>query len=254
MAEKFTKAHDELKNNFDLRLAMSGMSTDLALIDATHGKNFTDGNEKMRASLLEDYSTLRSRLDNPEAPPEEKQLISDYFDTMSGNALSFLESRYDPSLAKDKQSEKQESDDTKEQVSQILTESKEKLEKIKSVFSEDSSSFDSALAHIDELVSSRPTDLDDLQSSLTRLLQAQESLAHSTGKFNSANADYLTDVVQNEEQIGNNAYRQEFNSIEENNEQIQSASRKIHSTDDHIAQIRTYISRVEDLINAMRRF
>lgn len=254
MAEKFTKAHDELKNNFDLRLAMSGMSTDLALIDATHGKNFTDGNEKMRASLLEDYSTLRSRLDNPETPPEEKQLISDYFDTMSGNALSFLESRYDPSLAKDKQSEKQESDDTKEQVSQILTESKEKLEKIKSVFSEDSSSFDSALAHIDELVSSRSTDLDDLQSSLTRLLQAQESLAHSTGKFNSANADYLTDVVQNEEQIGNNAYRQEFNSIEENNEQIQSASRKIHSTDDHIAQIRTYISRVEDLINAMRRF
>lgn len=71
MAEKFTKAHDELKNNFDLRLAMSGMSTDLALIDATHGKNFTDGNEKMRASLLEDYSTLRSRLDNPETPQKK---------------------------------------------------------------------------------------------------------------------------------------------------------------------------------------
>ena len=33
MAEKFTKAHDELKNDFDLKLAMSGMSTDLALID-----------------------------------------------------------------------------------------------------------------------------------------------------------------------------------------------------------------------------
>ena len=63
------------------------------------------------------------------------------------------------------------------------------------MFSECSSSFDSALAHIDELVGSRSTDLDDLQLSLTRLLQAQESLAHSVGKFNSANADYLTDVV-----------------------------------------------------------
>lgn len=254
LAKKFTNAHNELKNDFDLRLAMSGMSTDLALIDTTHGKNFTDGNENMRASLLEDYSTLRARLDNPETPPEERQLISDYFDTMSGDALSFLESSYDLSLANDKQSKEQENDDTKEQVGQILAESKERLEKIKSVFSECSSSFDSALAHIDELVGSRSTDLDDLQLSLTRLLQAQKSLAHSVGKFNSANADYLTDVVQNEEQIDNNIYRQEFDSIKENNEQIQSASRKIHNVDGHIVHLRTYIHGVESLTTEMRKF
>lgn len=256
LAEKFTNAHNELKNDFDLRLAMSdiGMPIALALIDATHGKNFTDGNEKMRASLLEDYSTLRARLDNPETPPEERQLISDYFDTMSGDALSFLESSYDLSLANDKQSKEQENDDTKEQVGQILAESKERLKKNKSVFSECSSSFDSALAHIDELVGSRSTDLDDLQLSLTRLLQAQESLAHSVGKFNNANADYLTNVVQNEEQIDNNIYRQEFDSIKENNEQIQSASRKIDNVDDHIAQLRTYIHGVEDLTTEMRKF
>lgn len=254
MAEKFTSAHDELKNDFDLRLAMSGMSTDLALIDATHGRNFTNGSEKTRASLLEDYSTLRARLDNPDTSPKEKQLISDYFDTMSGNALSFLESRYNPDLAKEDVTDKQESDEAKEKINQVLADTKEEVEKIKKVFSEDSGQFDSALAHINELVDSRSTNLDELQSSLTKLLQAQELLAQSTGRFNKANGNYLTIIVQNEEQLGEDSYRQEFSNIENNNEQVQSASRKIQNVDDHIAQIKTYIRRVEDLINMTRRF
>lgn len=254
MAEKFTKAHDELKNDLDLRLAMSGMSTDLALIDATHGRNFTNGSEKTRASLLEDYSTLRARLDNPDTSPEEKQLISDYFDTMSGNALSFLESRYNLDLAKKDATEEQKSDETKEKINQVLADTKEEVEKIKKVFSENLGQFDSALAHINELVDGRSTDLDELQSSLTKLLRAQESLAQSTGRFNKANGDYLTDIVQNEEQLGEDSYRQEFSNVEYNNEQVQGASRKVQNVDDRIAQIKTYIHRVEDLINMARRF
>lgn len=254
MAEKFTSAHDELKNDFDLSLAMSGMSTDLALIDATHGRNFTNGSEKTRASLLEDYSTLRARLDNPETSPEEKQLISDYFDTMSGNALSFLESRYNPDLAKKDAKEEQKSDEAKEKINQVLADTKEEVEKIKKVFSEDSSQFDSALAHINELVDGRSTDLDELQSSLTKLLRAQESLTQSTGRFNKINGDYLTDIVQNEERLGEDSYRQEFSNVEYNNEQVQGASRKVQNLDDRIAQIKTYIRRVEDLINMARRF
>lgn len=254
MAEKFTKAHDELKNDLDLRLAMSGMSTDLALIDATHGRNFTNGSEKTRASLLEDYSTLRARLDNPDTSPEEKQLISDYFDTMSGNALSFLESRYNPDLAKKDAMEEQKSDEAKEKINQVLADTKEEVEKIKKVFSENLGQFDSALAHINELVDGRSTDLDELQSSLTKLLQAQESLAQSTGRFNKANGDYLTDIVQNEEQLGEDSYRQEFSNVEDNNEQVRGASRKVQNVDDRIAQIKTYIRRVEDLTNMARRF
>lgn len=254
MAEKFTSAHDELKNDFDLRLAMSGMSTDLALIDATHGRNFTNGSEKTRTSLLEDYSTLRARLDNPDTSPEEKQLISDYFDTMSGNALSFLESRYNPDLAKKDATEEQKSDEAKEKINRALADTKEEVEKIKKAFSEDSSQFDSALAHINELVDGRSTDLDELQSSLTKLLQAQESLAQSTGRFNKINGDYLTDIVQNEERLGEDSYRQEFSNVEYNNEQVQGASRKVQNVDDRIAQIKTYIHRVEGLINTARRF
>ncbi len=254
MAEKFTSAHDELKNDFDLRLAMSGMSTDLALIDATHGRNFTNGSEKTRTSLLEDYSTLRARLDNPDTSPEEKQLISDYFDTMSGNALSFLESRYNPDLAKKDATEEQKCEEAKEKINQVLADTKEEVEKIKKVFSEDSSQFDSALAHINELVDGRSTDLDELQSSLTKLLQAQESLAQSAGRFNKVNGDYLTDIVQNEEQLGEDSYRQEFRNVEYNNEQVQGASRKVQNVDDRIAQIKTYIHRVEDLMDTMRRF
>lgn len=254
MAEKFTSAHDELKNDFDLRLAMSGMSTDLALIDATHGRNFTNGSEKTRTSLLEDYSTLRARLDNPDTSPEEKQLISDYFDTMSGNALSFLESRYNPDLAKKDATEEQKSDEAKEKINRVLADTKEEVEKIKKAFSEDSSQFDSALAHINELVDGRSTDLDELQSSLTKLLQAQESLAQSTGRFNKINGDYLTDIVQNEERLGEDSYRKEFSNVEYNNEQVQGASRKVQNVNDRIAQIKTYIHRVEDLINMARRF
>ena len=254
MAEKFTKAHGELKNDLDLGLAMSGMSTDLALIDATHGRNFTNGSEKTRASLLEDYSTLRARLDNPDTSPEEKQLISDYFDTMSGNALSFLESRYNPDLAKKDATEEQKSDEAKEKINQVLADTKEEVEKIKKVFSENLGQFDSALAHINELVDGRSTDLDELQSSLTKLLQAQESLAQSTKRFNKVNGDYLTNIVQNEEQLGEDSYRQEFSNVEDNNEQVRGASRKVQNVDDRIAQIKTYIRRVEDLTNMARRF
>ena len=254
MAEKFTKAHDELKNDSDLRLAMSGMSTDLALIDATHGRNFTNGSEKTRTSLLEDYSTLRARLDNPDTSPEEKQLISDYFDTMSGNALSFLESRYNPDLAKKDATEEQKSDEAKEKINRVLADAKEEVEKIKKAFSEDSSQFDSALADINVLVDGRSTDLDELQSSLTKLLQAQESLAQSTKRFNKVNGDYLTNIVQNEEQLGEDSYRQEFSNVEDNNEQVQDASKKVQNVDDRIAQIKTYIRRVEDLTNMARRF
>ena len=50
------------------------------------------------------------------------------------------------------------------------------------------------------------------------------------------------------------SYRQEFSNVEYNNEQVQGASRKVQNVDDRIAQIKTYIHRVEDLINMARRF
>ena len=85
-------------------------------------------------------------------------------------------------------------------------------------------------------------------------MQAQESLAQSTGRFNKVNGDYLTDIVQNEERLGEDSYRQEFSDVEDNNEQVQGASMKVQNVDGRIAQIKTYIHRIEDLMDTMRRF
>lgn len=42
--------------------------------------------------------------------------------------------------------------------------------------------------------------------------------------------------------------------VENNNEQVQDASRKVQNVDDRIAQIKTYIRRVENLMDTTRRF
>ena len=254
IAEKFIKAHDELKTDFDSRLTMLAMSTDLALIDATRGKNFTNGSEKIRTSLLEDHSSLKARLDSPSTPLAEKRLISDYFDAMGGTALTFLENRYDSRLAKGNNDEQREDSGTKERLSHALEELKEELNKAKDIFLEDSSLFASALSNMDELVSGRSTNLDKLRFGLAKLMRAQESLAHSAGGFSQANADYLLALVQNEEQFGDRIYSQELDDVEDNNEQIQLASRRIHDVDDYVARLKTYIGRIEDLMAEMGRF
>ena len=101
IATKFIGAYDELKTDLGLRNAMSGISTDLAFIDATAGKVFEDGDEKQRNGLLKDYSTLRKRLEDPEASDKEKMIITEYFDQMRGDALKFLEEHYTSELAEE---------------------------------------------------------------------------------------------------------------------------------------------------------
>ena len=53
-------------------------------------------------------------------------------------------------------------------------------------------------------------------------------------RFNKVNSDYLTDIMQNEEQIGEDSYWQEFNSVEYNNVQIQSVSSKVQDAYDRM--------------------
>ena len=251
IAERFTRAHDELKNNFDLRLAMSGLSTDLALIDATHGKNFEDGNEKQRSALLEDYSTLRSRLDDPSTSQEEKLLISEYFDQMNGEALSFLESRYTPEQAKPDNTEQGEK---REKFSIALDEAKENLEKAKRLFLEDSGNFDRALSQINELVENRSMDIDALQTQLSNLIRANEDLYSSTGRFATQNVDYETVTYQGREFLNEEEYRVNQQQIDENENLALDVSKKLDASNDRIAQIRRYISAVEDTLAAFRRF
>lgn len=251
ITEKFTRAHDELNNNFDLKFAMSGLSTDLALIDATHGKNFEDGNEKQRSALLEEYSTLRSRLDDPNTSQEEKLLISEYFDQMNGEALNFLESRYTPEQAKPDNTEQGEK---REKFNAALDEAKENLEKAKRLFLEDSGNFDKALSQINELVENRSMDIDALQTQLSNLVRANEDLYLSTGRFATQNVDYETTVYQGRELLNEEEYKFNQQQIDENENLALDASRKLDASNDRIAQIRKYISAVDEALAAFRRF
>ncbi|MDO5451531.1 MAG: hypothetical protein Q4F56_00365, partial [Candidatus Saccharibacteria bacterium] len=251
IAEKFTKAHDELKNNFELRLAMSGLSTDLALIDATHGKNFEDGNEKQRSALLEDYSTLRSRLDDPNTSQEEKGLISEYFNQMNGEALTFLESRYTPEQAKPDNTEQGEK---REKFNIALDEAKDNLEKAKRVFQEDSDAFDKALSQINELVENHSMDIDSLQTQLSNLIRANEDLYSSTGRLATQNVNYESTIAQGREFLNEDDYRARQEQISENEDSALVASKKHNDANDRIAQIRRYISAVDDALTAFRRF
>lgn len=251
IAEKFTRAHDELKNNFDLKLAMSGLSTDLALIDATHGKNFEDGNEKQRSALLEDYSTLRSRLNDPNTSQEEKLLISEYFDQMNGEALNFLESHYTPEQVKPDNAEQGEK---REKFSNVLDEARENLEKAKRTFLEDSSTFDKALSQINELVENRSMDIDLLQTQLDNLIRANKDLYSSTEHFASQNIDYESTLAQGREFLSEDDYKTRQEQIGDNEDATLAASKKLNNVNDRIAQIRRYISAVDDTLTAFRRF
>ncbi len=251
IAEKFTRAHDELKNDFELRLAMSGLSTDLALIDATRGKNFEDGNEKQRSALLEDYSTLRSRLDDPNTSQEEKGLISEYFNQMNGEALTFLESHYIPEQATPNNAEQGEK---REKFNIALDEAKDNLEKAKRVFREDSDNFDKALSQINELVENHSMDIDSLQTQLSNLIRANEDLYSSTGQLAVQNVNYELTVVQGQEFLSEDDYRARQEQISENEDVALATSKKLDDANDRIAQIRRYISAVDNALTAFRRF
>lgn len=127
LSNEFINGRDDIKNDLALRQAMSGLSTDLAMIDATNGQNFSNGDENTKNALLANYSTLKKLLDDDETPFETKQAINDYFNKMSSSALSFLSSNYNPGQADEKVVEETKEEDktpeiTNEMINQLSPE------------------------------------------------------------------------------------------------------------------------------------
>ena len=249
MAEQFIKSHDELKDNAGLRDIISGLSTDLALIDATHGRNFESGNEKLRSSLLEDYSALRARLTNPASSPEEKQLISEYLDSMQGDALKFLENHYtleqidEPPLDND--------DEQKERLSLELDEAKKQLEIEKNRFTENSADLEIALSKAEELFDGRSVDLDDLRAKLSNLINANEELDFSTKRLNNGNEEYESTLAKNKKFMNEEEYLSAREDIISTREATDSVTEKITNASFRIAQIRSRISEIEDSLRIL---
>ena len=89
-AARFRDSHPNIKNNLELSYAVTGLATDLALVDATRGRILTNGNAEQKASLMADYDKLMEILNNPEASNEDKQAISEYFSSLDGNAMRLM--------------------------------------------------------------------------------------------------------------------------------------------------------------------
>lgn len=251
IANDFARANKDRRNNFELDLAMSGLSMDLALIDATQGKCFEKIDGKRRFALLENYGILRSHLDGPDTDPEEKGLISEYLDQMSGEALTFLEGRYESEREKSDY-EKKEEESAK--FNNILNEAKEKLANAKTLFLWDSKAFDEAFSRMTELIEERSMDVDLLRGQLQKLTNAIEDLESSTRYLATQNIDCETIVVKGQDFLSEDDYETNRKQFYENEELMLAAFKKIHDLDDKIAQINRYISTVEETLISLRDF
>lgn len=248
IAKQFIDNHDIQKYDKGLRSAMSDFAIDLATIDIAHGKNFDEGNDEMKKSLLEDFSTLRGKLDDPNSPPDEKQLIRDYFNSMDGKALRFLNNRY----MREKNNNSGQ-DDKANKLKAMLSETKENLERVKNNFADSSSEFDSALLNMNELIDSKSYDLDELQDRLNALIRARDELIEYTGSFSSENKKYESDIFASRSLFSEEEFKSEQIAIDDNDESIKKSSNKIAMADDRISKIKTYISNIEDSLRAFGR-
>ena len=244
LAEDFMGSHPELKlaENTDLNLAFMGLSSDLAMIDATQGKNFTGGAENLRESLTDDYKNLAEKLNNPDTPAKEKQLISEYFKVMRGDALSFLESRY--SKVEEKHEETEEDVERKrfeeefESVKKQLDNARNKVEEDAEMFNRLTKELDDAY-HADE-------DIEFLQAKLNNIKEALETLYSDNKEFSNANAHY--DVLL---AIGNKFLDQQAESerqvVSSNAEYARENAKKVDLAEEQIKQIGSQIVILREL-------
>ena len=243
-ANEFSDAHDELKNNAGLRLAISGLSMDLALVDATNGKNFEDGDEKQRAALLEDYSVLRSRLDSPETSDAEKMLITEYFGAVGGAALSFLENHYIPESDKTNDAEQ---DKDKKEFDERLSEIEEELELTKNEFLESSAALDQILQQIDEPMKVHSVDIDEVRIQLGNLSKANNNLAEKMAKFVEQTIDYENFLAEGQEHLDSEDYVNRLHEATENEMSALEAARKVDDADGRTVQLQRFIMAANEL-------
>ncbi len=227
ICSEFKKQHEELKGNFDLNLSMGGFATDLAIIDATRGDCFTNGNAEERAALLQDYGKLRARYENPNTSMAEKQLLSEYFNQMQGSALDFVQQQYEQSQGMGEQNEKLKAE---------LEELKAAVEKSRADFNENYQQFEKLYNTVREMIDQRY--YDDAAIYLSRLLRVIEDAQDSAKKYQSNNNNYVDAVSKSRDQLDEETYNAGIKSYDRNDDTIRQALRNINNVDDEAHQLR----------------
>ncbi|MCR5700434.1 MAG: hypothetical protein K6G49_03370 [Candidatus Saccharibacteria bacterium] len=257
IASKFADEHDIKSYSRDIRLAMTGLATDLAVIDVSHGEEFKNGDAEVKESLLEDFTTLRSILDDPNADPREKQLVKDYFNSMNGKAIHFLDRQYmrnqGDKQSKDNQNENPQAE-AKDRYESRLSEAREELERAKKIFVDDFQEFNSSFLRINELFESRSMDLDELQSQLSNLVRKYEEMMSSRGSFIKTNKNYESKLNAGRAILIKSDYSASRIEVNHNESILDKTSHEIALAEERIPRFRNYISRVEEAIDSLRRF
>ena len=190
IASKFNRTHDEIKTDLGFKQAVSGLSLDLAVIDAFGEQAYETGDESYRQALLKNYSSLRARLDDPNTSQKEKGIIADYFDRLGGKALDFLESHYEPDQAEPEDAEvKAQKEENRENLKDKFEEIRASLEKTREILLENCGEVDEALAKIGELTSDDSVDIDTLQAELDEFSEQNEALLSFSKELSSQNPD-----------------------------------------------------------------
>ena len=222
IASNFRKQHEDMKKDFSLDLSMIGFSTDLALIDATRGDCFNDANSEQRAALMEDYGKLRGRLDNPNTPDDEKQLIKDYLDQMKGSALDFIQTQYEQSKDSDKQNERLKAE---------LEELQDTLERSKKNFEECYQDYEKALKTVNGILEDSRY-YDELPVAVNKLKRAIEDAFDAAKKFRENNNNYGDAMSHNKSQIGEDEFRQAIRQCDQYEDTIQQALKTLNNADE----------------------
>ena len=195
LASQFRDSHPELQStdNTDIDLAFMGLSSDLAMIDATHGKNLKGGAENLHESLVDDYSKLRAKFEDPNTPAEDKQLIAEYFETMDGEALSFLKASFS-GAEEAKRQEEAEEDVERKRFEEEFEDVKKQLERVRGRVEEDMEVFNKLTKELDDAYRANE-DPESLQAKLGKVRNVLEDLDSDNKKFSNTNANY--DVLLN---------------------------------------------------------
>lgn len=255
LADQFNKTHpDFIKNNLDLNIAMSGLATDLALIDATRGQNLS--NTKQAEGLLEDYRTIRTILNAPETSEQDKQTINEYLNLLDGNALNQVRERYDEEQDRQQNFISKENNKEKENFERHLEDLKNDLEKSKGNFSDDFMIFDRTMVAMDELLQSRNRiqNIDEIEDELVKLKKAHEELRTSAMKFLEKNIRYESGIANSSSYLSAQKISGEKQYISDNEDYIENVVRAIGGTDDKIAKIQQYISNIKDELDNLSRW
>lgn len=224
IASQFRKDHEDLKKDFSLDMAMIGFSTDIAIVDATHGDCFNDANDEQRAALLEDYGKLRSRLDNPNSAKEDKQIISEYLGKMQGHALDFIQTQYEQNKDKNQMSERLKAE-IEELADQVKASRKQ--------FEYDYQDYEKIARGVEDLLNQPRKDYEEIHYAINKLKHAIEDAMTSAKKYQSNNNDYGDILLRNRSQMDQETFMSGTSDYEDADKDVSEAIKTLSNADEY---------------------